>query len=277
MEYMPRILEPLYFDQAFSAQSNFEFKEEFIQSFIEDGVVVIRDFDCSLEDQKIITNNFKYNFPELFCLENPLFHYSENHQYTVDMRLSHGDRIAGQDDIFVSWHMEMIGYPNPATGATWNMRKFECDIESGKTFFYDAIQLINEISKNDIELLKKCKYKINDVGSMDIIENKQLICPIKKHAISNKELIYVDPSGNYSVEESPDGSIDLCKKLIENIILKIKTNKNNLIIHKWKEKDIVFVDLSRMYHAVTGGFQPSQRHFEGLWLHSFAGSKYGTI
>ena len=42
-------------------------------------------------------------------------------------------------------------------------------------------------------------------------------------------------------------------------------NKDIRICHKWDEGDFLVVDLFKMAHAVTGGFNPKEREFIGLW------------
>lgn len=276
---MPNYLKPFDFNQIFSSDK-FEFTDLFKNEFESKGVVLLRDFKCNLQTQEKITNNFKNLYPELFCIENSPFHYSENHQYTIDMRNEFGLEKAGDDDIFIVWHMEMIGYPNPATGATWNMQKFKCGIESGKTYFYDAIQLFSGVSQKDLEVLNKCRYIINP----DLIKDEKglklkykLHCPIMQHTFLKKDLIYIDPCNNHTIIECGQYDMGECQSIFDSLIYKIKEDKENLIIHKWQENDFLFVDLSRMYHAVTGGFNPAQRQFDGFWLHSFPGSKYGNI
>jgi alpha-ketoglutarate-dependent taurine dioxygenase len=276
---MPNYLKPFDFNQIFSSDK-FEFTDLFKNEFESKGVVLLRDFKCNLQTQEKITNNFKNLYPELFCIENSPFYYEENHQYTIDMRNEFGLEKAGDDDIFIVWHMEMIGYPNPATGATWNMKKFNCSTESGKTYFYDAIQLFSRVSQKDLQVLKKCRYVIN----VDSIKDERSVrlkynsyCPIKQHSFLKKNLIYIDPSNNYKIIECGQHEMGECQLIFDSLIYKIKEDKENLIIHKWQENDFLFVDLSRMYHAVTGGFNPAQRQFDGFWLHSFPGSKYGNI
>ena len=50
-------------------------------------------------------------------------------------------------------------------------------------------------------------------------------------------------------------------------INQIDKNEEIRIVHKWKENDLVFSDLFRLAHAVTGGFHSSERKFLGTWAY----------
>jgi alpha-ketoglutarate-dependent taurine dioxygenase len=53
----------------------------------------------------------------------------------------------------------------------------------------------------------------------------------------------------------------------------VKNNDDNRIVHKWQQGDLLFSDIFKLMHAVTGGFNPEDREFIGIW--GYANSDIG--
>lgn len=258
------------------------------QDFLKDGVVVLRGFDMSPDQQhKLMTEvgNLAHWLPNhKHPHENHT--YTENHEYTLEMRSSpQGEERLGieADDVLVEWHMEQIGFPNPAVGASWNMRIFTCSNEYGKTLFVDAVKLFAMLSKEDVDFLAKCLFQ-EEIGLSPKIPPMR-ICPIKKHLPTGQMMVYISPVRDidfgkklrYVQEHEPtEGERARFEEICTNLSTTVKTNMDIRTEHKWQQYDVVIADLSRQYHAVTGGFRSSERYFEGIWAHGFSGGKFGV-
>lgn len=272
-----KLLEPNYYNEIFTDGTNLEFTDLFIEKFLNDGIVLLRDYDCSLDEQRKITLLFRDTFPKLYYPENEIFNYNENHEYTFNKYFSELNRTAKNDDLFVTWHMEMIGFPNPATGATWNMVKFECSEESGKTYFYNACDLFEKLSLEEINILKSTKFIANTYDDNKDFED-QFLSPIIKHPLIDKDMVYIYPGKcTFVCEKNNEKDIEAAYSIHNKLATIILRDEEKRIYHKWKKSDMIFVDLLRMYHAVTGGFVPEQRFFHGFWIHSKLGTKYGKL
>jgi alpha-ketoglutarate-dependent taurine dioxygenase len=258
------------------------------QHFLEDGVVVLRGFDMSFDQQRELMMGLgdlmlwypNHKYP------HASFAYIENHEHTLEMRSSPqlDERLGiGADDVLVEWHMEHIGFPNPAVGASWNMRTFTCSNEYGKTLFVDAVKLFAMLGKEDADFLVKCLFQ-EDVGLSSKIP-PIWICPIRKHLPTGKMMVYISPvktigfgeklryAQTHKPTEDERARFD---EICTNLATMIKTNIEIRTEHKWQQHDVVIADLSRQYHAVTGGFRSSERNFEGIWAHGLNGDKFGV-
>ena len=258
------------------------------QDFLQDGVVVLRGFDMSTSRQHELMLELGNLVPWYPNDKYPhlSFSYDENHEHTLGMRSfpQQDERLGtGMDDILVEWHMEHIGFPNPAVGASWNMRKFTCSNEYGKTLFVDAVKLYATLGKEEIDFLVKCVFQ-EEVGLGPGIP-QIWICPIRKHLPTGQMMVYISPvktvnfgeklryAQTHKPTEDERARFDeICTRLATMI----KTNTEIRTEHRWEQYDVVIADLARQYHAVTGGFTSSEREFHGIWAHGLNGDKFGV-
>lgn len=217
--------------------------------------------------------------------------YLENHEFTIKQKtIQFNDdvsKINYKDEVLVSWHMEHIGFLNPAVGATWNMKKFLCDRECGKTLFFDGTQIKQLINQKEFEFLEKCEFLVDfndnnqEYEKFGVLPEGVVRVPaVKLHKYSGKQIVNIPPSLG---QNSKLISFDKIEPTYENImefnslVLKISRlimhSEKNRITHRWKQNDLVIADLSRMYHAVTGGFSANERFFEGMWAYGNPGTK----
>jgi alpha-ketoglutarate-dependent taurine dioxygenase len=257
--------------------------EQYAKVLISNGVVVFRGAEISSDEQCELLTLFGNIMEWIPNTSNPTTanKYKENHLPTINARkLENNGKSPGNDEILVQWHMEHIGFPNPACGATWNMKIFTCSENSGKTYFVDAQSLVQFLSTEEKDFMQNCVF-IEDVRAHspghcaeDFSESIEPICPIVTHPITGQPIVYLPPQEIVTFEmklykylgKAPTDYIRarfgaVCRKIVGNIL----NNEKVLIVHKWQQNDIVFVDLLRMYHAVTGGFNESERYFEGIW------------
>lgn len=262
------------------------------ETLINDGVVVFRGAEISGNEQHLLLTLFGDLMGWTPNTSNPIYanYYSENHLPTINARKLENDGTPpGDNDILVQWHMEHIGFPNPACGATWNMKLFTCSEESGKTYFVDAQSLVNFLSEDEKKFMKNCIFiedvKMHSLGHSinEFGEIGEPICPLIIHPVTGKPIIYLSPQEIVPFERKLQRYLDktptveerarfgqIYRKIVGNIL----RNEEILIVHRWRQNDIIFVDLTRMYHAVTGGFNESERYFEGIWAFRNSGNLY---
>lgn len=267
------------------------------QTIDETGVCVLRGIDFSAEQQFeamiALGDTFGWYPNSKVKTKN---YYLENHEFTIKNRI---DELTidvtdekYRDRILVGWHMEHIGFINPAVGASWNMKTFTCNEECGKTYFVDAHSVFCQLNEEDIDFLEKCQYALRspDVKNesqyteMGVLPNGSLyLNPIVNHKTLNLiKMVRIFPTNdaNKHLElisldskkpnQSESANFNRICDTISNIIF---LDTGIRITHKWRQHDFLICDLSRMYHAVTGGFRSDQRYFEGMWAYGNPGSK----
>lgn len=256
------------------------------------GVSIFRGAAITSEQQSALMARYGDRLGWFPNSTNPTFYpYKENHQYTLDMKLSQGKSNIGicNDDILVEWHMEQIGFPNPAIGASWNNKIFTCDEESGKTYFVDATRVYEKICAADIGFLELCRftelvgYHRPDYDQNQLPSDIEPLSPIVMHPLLNKKLIYISPAEtiefgkkliSFDGREPQMHERQRFAKICRQVSTTITSDTELRLVHKWRQGDIVFVDLLRHYHAVTGGFIAEQRYFEGIWAFRYQGDNY---
>ena len=255
---------PLEFTSIQEIKDNFNFYKD---KFVKDSVIVFRNANLTHEEhveinkffgEKIGWLNFERNSGEV---DN----YVEDHARIADILTT------GGDDIVVFWHIEHVYYKNPIVAATWNMLIFNTDNKNGKTYFVDSSKLYEKLSdewKNflDVSVVGMGKFD-NDLKFDDYK-------PIGYHWITNKPVIrlrldklggatnkLVSINGKTPTEQEEKTFKDICSWFNNEVI----TNEELRMVHKWQKGDLVVTDLFRLAHAVTGGFNPIDRKFVGIW------------
>jgi alpha-ketoglutarate-dependent taurine dioxygenase len=159
----------------------------------------------------------------------------------------------------------------PIIGGSWNMTKFTADVDSGKTYFFDSSLAYSMLEEEEQAFLSKCHaswYSHSDIGP-------HFAPAVAPHWISNKKVIRLELSRSIAINlfsfdgrRPTDGESDTFKDLTQKIHDIIENEETCRIVHRWNQGDIVFPDLFRMAHSVTGGFSPEDREFSGMWLFS---------
>lgn len=204
--------------------------------------------------------------------------YIENHSSNSSVKRSTGDQI------ILSWHLEHVDYDEyiPLIAGVWNMRVFNCDPESGKTYFIDSRKIFKSIySEEEKNFLRNCRAVWTEsepdgkkyVNYVNVIQNhwstdeEQL--RIELHHLAETELYLYD--GNSPTPEEKENFLGLIKRFEQEV----QTNEDIRIVHKWEEGDILLPDLFSLAHAVTGGFDPKDREFTGFWCYLTTPSAVG--
>lgn len=270
-----------------------------------EGVCVLRGIDVSPEQQfeaMIALGDIFGWFPNSNAkLKN---YYFENHEFTITNRLKEFQidmtNQKYKNEILVPWHIEQIGFINPAVGASWNMKIFTCDEECGKTYFVDSALIFCELNEDYTNFLEKCSFSVrcfdtdenkkNDNDNENIYQKMGVLpggelClkPIVNHEYQKYlKMIKISPSDStknilrlvsFDSREPTNSESEYFFKICNEISNRIFFDSGLRIVHKWKQHDFLIADLSRMYHSVTGGFRSEQRYFEGMWAYGKPGSK----
>jgi alpha-ketoglutarate-dependent taurine dioxygenase len=250
--------------------------------FINEGLIVFKNANITHEEQMRLHQEIGniLGWQSLISDPNPeilpkLLEYQENHAHNIKIK------TATEEDILLDWHIEHCYYDNPIVGATWNMKIFNTDSKNGQTYFVDTSDIYDKMPKNWKNLLDKCFLYLPalDINKFKIIKphwitGLPVIRIIFKKGILLKNIHnFTDFNGNpLSITEQED-----LKKIINFIIEEVKDNKNNRKIQQWSQGDLVIVDMFKLAHAVSGGFDPKDREFMGIWGWQFANRSSSDI
>jgi alpha-ketoglutarate-dependent taurine dioxygenase len=281
---MPRkAIEPISIESFDQLINNFS---EYIDLFKKQAIIVFRGFKFSREQQLTISRAFGDHMNWHPNSNTPIeifWPYEENHSFSMS---TWGRNDVAKDEYLLMWHIEHMGHKNPAIGATWNMEKFTCDGDAGRTLFVNISDVYDTFNDDDTSFLKKCE--ISAFPSWDNPKNKEQQ-PVQHNAVELYE-----PSGRYALrmnavfkyekdsfylerfdgrepsEEENERFYELALKFTKLVHF----DEDLQQIHSWEENDLVVVDLFLMAHAVFGGFKSSERSFYGMWAHRRLGSKF---
>lgn len=235
------------------------------EKLLKDSVLVFKNANLSYEQQD-------YLHRELSSLWGLYVNNSGKHSYVENH--DHNDKVytATADEIMLQWHVEHVYSPNPICFGTWNMYKFKTNSENGKTLFLDTSKIYLRLPKDWQEFLAK---SYSDVGAMND-RDKDLYPIIRNHWINNSPVIrmhivedskkvgdlkYFD--GRTPTEEEKVKFKEICQFINDEVW----NNVDDKLFHKWDEGDLLIPDVFKLAHAVTGGFDPSDREFSGMWAH----------
>lgn len=255
----------------------------YINSFSEDGIVILKNIFCSELEQRRIQAEFgdKLGFypdkSEMFsqyflnCDDNG-YQYTEDHKRAIEEHSSYPN--VSINDIIVDPHLECTHYKFPQTAAFWYMHTFSCKPESGKTFFYDSRNMINALDQEYLSFLRKSKVLTNPSGDTHNNARCGIHDAIALHSNGNDEICRVDykyPDHIFLYEYDnripEQEEVDFFyNEILSSIRLEIESAmKDPNFWYEWSEGDLVIPDLSVMYHAVNGGFSVGERGFLGFW------------
>lgn len=233
------------------------------------GISVIRGLKFSIEEQielvKALGDIIGW-YPNSSS-KDLLHKYLENHASNGGLKSSDPDQI------ILDWHLEHVDYDEyvPLIGGVWNMLKFQCDPEAGKTYFSDSCLAYEMFTKEEQDFLSKCYLTWYDVNG----SGPNYAPVVVSHWLSGNPLIRIEITKQVDTQlhkfdgrQPTDEEVHKFKELKNKFHDIIDNYEPHRIVHRWQEGDIVIPDLFRMGHAVTGGFDPSEREFNGFWLFS---------
>lgn len=252
-----------------SKEELYENLDKVLDDFRGFGVSVIRGLNLSREEQHQLVQDLGDIigwFPNNQSVE-VLHKYQENHSSNYYLEDSE------PDEIILDWHLEHVDYDSyvPLIGGVWNMFNFKANPNSGMTYFLDSCEAYKLFSREEIDFFSKCTLTWSDVNGSGphyapvIVSHWLTKNPLIRIEITKEVLPVISEfDGRKPTEEEQLRMLELKSKFHDIV----DNNEDLRIIHKWQEGDIVIPDLQRMAHAVTGGFNSSDREFIGVWLFS---------
>jgi alpha-ketoglutarate-dependent taurine dioxygenase len=247
------------------------------EKFLTDKILAFRGANLSYEEQEDLTRalgDILSMYPN--STEGAIHRYVEDHSKNMIIQNSTGD------DLVLNWHVEHTYFKNPIVAGTWNNLIFTTDTNNGKTYFYDTVELFKHLPEDWKDFLSKCigyAYDYNHRNEMNEC------CVLYPHWLTNETLL------RHPLERLEEGwhrlkyfegrtpTAEESKKYLEIVTWiknKIETDEDNRIVHKWQQGDVIIPDLLRLAHAVTGGFDPAERKFTGLWSYQQDTTKVGA-
>lgn len=227
--------------------------------FLKDQILAFRNANVDREMQRKIMYLFGDNLgwtPN--SLNTKDSEYTETHHAHIDKRGN-----ASKEELILEWHQEHVeNNQDIFVSGMWNMELFECDEDSGKTYFVDMSKIYNNFIQEDRDFLDKCigycEGEIYKLVSNHWITNEKTIRTFFA-TIENVHLHLIDNRIPTDLE------IDKFNLLHDQIITQVWLNKDIRMEHSWKQGDLVIPDLFKLAHSVSGGFDKSQRRLEGIF------------
>jgi alpha-ketoglutarate-dependent taurine dioxygenase len=255
---------PINFKSIEEIKNNFDFYKN---KFVEDSVIVFRNANLTHEEH-IELNKF---FGEKFGWINFKSDSGEVDKYIEDHARMKDVLTTKSDEILVFWHIEHAYYKNPIVAATWNMLVFNTSNDNGQTYFVDSSKLYKNLKNEWKTFLENSLVGVSNFdGDLKFDDYK----PVGTHWITNDPVIRlrIDRLGGITnklvsvndkspTEEERKVFKDICSWFNNEVI----TNQEIRMVHKWQKGDLVLTDLFRLAHAVSGGFDPVDRKFVGIW------------
>jgi len=241
--------------------------------FIKDGIIAFRNANLSHKDHLKVHDIFGKALGS--WRENNETGYTENHS-----RSSCPDAATkpGPDDIMLPWHIEHPSYENRIVLGTWNMHNFKTDSNNGKTYFVDNKSLY-ELMPESLKEFAERSIIIDPFPSNNASGKYQLV---SSHWLTDEPVITVShiyrmPDTDtitknkfpklHKVDGNDPSESDFQRhfEVIKWIHDQLYSNLDVRLVHRWNQGDLVIPDMSRMCHAVTGGFVSEDREFIGIW------------
>lgn len=241
----------------------------YCDKFFEDGLLIFKKLYLTDDEQRLLIKKFGDQLNWYPNSKTELEgRYIENHLNTL--RNSPG---SSSSDVILEYHLECTNYQVPQLAGVWSMHTFKCSSDSGKTSFVDSRTVIQCLSESEVDFLRKCK--LVQIGSGIFQEEKPRFPhpAIDNHPLYGYETLRVDSKPEqyqylYSIEDRKPtvGEVNEYNRIVNKILENIhRLSINESVWHRWSEGDTVIVDLTLMYHAVSGGFSHEDREFTGLW------------
>ncbi len=236
---------------------------------IKKKVFCLRGLNLSEEEQLLFTKKLGDVMQWTPNTSNDFNHkYIENHASNQKLE----DSKIGE--VFLAWHLEHIDYDNysPLVAGVWNMQIFTCSPDAGNTYFMDSREVYRSLfSEEEKEFLEKCESSWEEIyHSSGPVKNVAKV--VMPHWITGEKQIRVELivsadlesfDGRRPTEDEKEKFTELYKRFKSEVW----NNEELRIVHRWQQGDILIPDLYSLAHAVTGGFDPSERKFTGFWCY----------
>jgi alpha-ketoglutarate-dependent taurine dioxygenase len=233
--------------------------DDYINLFLENGLLIFPRINLDDEEQLDLMHLFGQKLNWGYIDKS----YAEDHLVTFEMTK---DDERSANDLFIEWHLEHVERARPQVAASWRMDKFTCSNEFGATGFIDSSALYYRLNDDWQQFLDNCFIK--DADSL----NPERPCVIS-HFNNGKKILRLNPHSTkealFKVGTSEPSSLDieLYKEITQWVSTEIVEKQQDSFWWNWSEGDFILIDLSRMVHAVKGGFSLGQRSFTRHWAY----------
>jgi alpha-ketoglutarate-dependent taurine dioxygenase len=242
----------------------------FAEKFLEEGVYGFRGLFASEEEQIDIIlaiGDYVGWTPRSDDFDRSVLRrYSEDHSHTF----CYGEHTP--NDFAVNWHLEHVhsSLENSTVAGFWNMQKFSCSADVGKTYFTDNSKIIDTLSSEVVDFLRKCV-----IGSKVVVDNKGNVTTkvardaIVKHPFKNADVVRICQSDvdliSFNGGKPSNDETNFFVKCVDVVETEIVLNPYNQLVWSWQNGDLLVSDLFVMSHAVSGGFKRDERQFLGYF------------
>jgi len=243
-----------------------------IQIFLNEQIIAFRNANVDFETQTKIMHLFGDNlnwYPN--SQDTKPSEYVEDHHKHITEK-----NINNKNEIILGWHQEHVeDNENIYVSGMWNMELFNCEPDTGKTYFIDMSKIYNSFTTTDQEFLNSCTVSIKNYWQSEN-ENKNSEDTIYKlvlnHWITNDKTIRTfygrgEKVNLHSINGMPPTELDKDKfnLLHDEIFTKVWLDSDIKLEHIWQQGDLLVPDLFKLAHAVNGGFNKDQRRLRGIF------------
>jgi alpha-ketoglutarate-dependent taurine dioxygenase len=240
---------------------------EYIDRLLAGEIIAFRGANCSIDEQLDIMITLGDIFgwsPNSINHDDPM--YYETHHDSMDEITT-----KSKEALMLSWHVEHVGLKDELyAGACWCMNLFKADPDSGKTLFVDIVKLFESLDEEDQKLLLGAEVGLRPFDELDykvesykFVEqhwaiDKKLIRPVLN---SSHETVLVSVNGELPTNQDNENFNRIFTFILDEVFF----NEDIRYEHSWEEGDMLLLDVSRMAHAVTGGFKHGERKLTGIF------------
>lgn len=262
-----------------SLEDSLEKIEDIIYTFRTKGVLRLRGFSFSpseqLELMSRIGNVFGWHLNTKSIDTPPSEEQVETHVFIGGHS---DDPNRGQTDsssYLLDWHIEQVFYVDPFLAAAWNMFHVGySDKNAGNTYFVDSSYLYDTLSDDYKEFLQDAILTWDKPIGPNSGFGPFYTRALDKGPVNGRTTLRIETDGGCLISPSlckkekrdpTDEEIKKFNRILFHLKSELKNNEDIRYVQQWEEGDVVLVDLFRMYHAVSGGFNFGERKFHGIF------------
>lgn len=234
--------------------------EDYKKEFLDIGVIAFRNANLSEQDQFKLGASFSKTlglWPNNVNVYSPHI-YVEPHKELAAIGVD-------ENQVMLTWHTDHPWYKNPMSLGVWNMHTLNVKNElCGRTYFYNLRKMYERFSDRHKKL------------SLDAFVSSQVsnhlyaqAHPYTKKPVPRSLSLHRDSDPLIFLNGEKPSFIDKLDfyEMLDDVKYKIENDEENRIEHRWQKGDLLLVDMFVMAHAVTGGFNPGDRIFTGMWFY----------
>jgi alpha-ketoglutarate-dependent taurine dioxygenase len=255
---------PVVIEQT-SYENILENVDVYVNHFLHNGVLIFKSLSLKETEQLAIMEKFasKLDWGHIPSKDN------EDHSLTINIW---GSNTCSDTEILIPWHLEHSRKKDKQLAASWHMTTLDCPKTSGTTGFVNSDDVLNQMEEDWIDLLRS-SIVCNALNGMPT--NPTYRNAVTTHRNTGKEILNLPPTSFadalVSVNNEPPTNehidrFELIKLFIEKTIESHNAKPEHW--HEWDLNDLVMIDLSKVYHAVKGGFKIGERKFNRYWAYS---------